>query len=867
MSPFRCVVVPALLVSTSCAAPLDRLRSDVRSPSEGNWELSTEDISVSVFDAPFGFAVFDAQGRRVLGTTFDGQASGRAAAAWATGEVDYETRVSPGYMRVKQNLAPFHEGYSVRDSEIRSDGARFVLDADDELPNIVVDLSLLPGTLRYSARLSAGRPRAWSIGFVADADEAYLGFGERFNRMNQRGLNVFSWAEEGGIGLGEQAAPDASNPWPNGELMTYYPVPFFVSSKGYGFWINTTFRSEFDLQRNQPGVWTASHVGPELKFEVYVPSAADHRPWPHHLTDRFTAATGRPMQPPAWAFGPRRRISRNRQARDVPEIQAMRDYDLAITAVDDAVHFFPHGAHLGREAELRSWIRSAHRLGYRVNGYFNSFVARPSHGFLGLAPEGARLGYFLRRADGSYPNLWIVTGGKMMHSYLVDFTRPEGKRWYQDAFQWATSLGYSGWMYDFGEYVPPDVVAADGTTGEELHNAYPVQYARALHEAMESGPLAGDWLAFMRSGYTGSSAYVPMVWAGDPAASFEEADGLPSVLRGGLNLSVSGAPFWGSDIGGYHCVADGARAADEELLVRWIQLAALTPNMQDQDACVGANRRAKATIWNSSEAMRAWRKYARLHTRLQPYLVAWGQRAHSRGEALMRPLFFEHPAQPELIDVDDAYYLGPALLVAPVVRRGERVKRVLLPDDDYLDLERHVVVRGGAHELAAPLEQLPLFLRAGQIVPLLDESIDTLVAEDHPSIVGPLDVADVYDAQLLLTPRRHVAQLTLWPFAVTGRADGAAVSEGAVFTARSDPGLLVRVLEAARTSGRLSPKFRRVEQPSELQTCASCYLIERSDRGLWRLRVTTQADVQLPGLLLRAGVSRRVRWDVFVSAD
>lgn len=233
----------------------------------------------------------------------------------------------------------------------------------------------------------------------------------------------------------------------------------------------------------------------------------------------------------------------------------------------------------------------------------------------------------------------------------------------------------------------------------------------------------------------------------------------------------------------------------------------------------------------------------------------------------MRPLFFEHPAQPELIDVDDAYYLGPALLVAPVVRRGERVKRVLLPDDDYLDLERHVVVRGGAHELAAPLEQLPLFLRAGQIVPLLDESIDTLVAEDHPSIVGPLDVADVYDAQLLLTPRRHVAQLTLWPFAVTGRADGAAVSEGAVFTARSDPGLLVRVLEAARTSGRLSPKFRRVEQPSELQTCASCYLIERSDRGLWRLRVTTQADVQLPGLLLRAGVSRRVRWDVFVSAD
>lgn len=850
MISFRWLVAPALLISTACVAPLTQRRQQVRAPTDANWELSTDDVSVSVFDEPFGFAVFDRQGRRVLATTFDGRGAGRAGAAWATGEVSYETQVSPGYMREVRNLAPYHEAYSVSDSQIDASSAHFVLEGDEGLPDVWVDLAVAPGTLRYSARLASGRPRAWSVGFEAEPQEKYLGFGERFNRLNQHGLNVFSWSEEGGVGLGEQATPDAGNPWPNGELMTYYPVPFFVSSKGYGFWLDTTYRSEFDLQRQQPGVWTASHVGPELEFEIYLPSSSDPRPWPHHLTDRFTQATGRPMLPPEWAFGPRRRISRNRQARDMPEIQAMREHDLAITAVDDAVHFFPHGAHRGREAELRAWTQSARDLGYRVNGYFNSFVARSSSGFVGLQPEGAGRGYFLQRPDGSFPNLWIVTGGKMMHSYLVDFTRPQAKRWYQSTFEWATSLGYSGWMYDFGEYVPTDVIAADGTTGEELHNAYPVQYARAVYEAMERGPLAGDWLAFMRSGYTGSSAYVPMVWAGDPAASFDDADGLPSVLRGGLNLNISGAPFWGSDIGGYHCVADGARAADEELLVRWIQLAALTPNMQDQDACVGADRRSKATIWTSGAAMRAWRKYARLHTRLQPYLTAWALRAHTRGEALMRPLFFEHPEQSELLDVDDTYYLGPALLVAPVVRRGERSRRLTLPNDDYLDLNRRVAVSGGAQEFDAPLEQLPLFLRAGHIVPLLDKSIDTLAEESHPSVVGPADVAQVYDAKLMLTPRRHVAQVVL--------------SDGAVLAARSDPGLLVRALKIMQRGGERFG-LTRATRPWQLETCDACYALKLTDERLWHLRVTATRDVELPGLLLHSTSPRRIRWEVFIT--
>jgi alpha-glucosidase (family GH31 glycosyl hydrolase) len=297
-------------------------------------------------------------------------------------------------------------------------------------------------------------------------------------------------------------------------------------------------------------------------------------------------------------------------------------------------------------------------------------------------------------------------------------------------------------MYDFGEYVPAEVVAASGMSGEELHNLYPVLYQKAAHERLEAGPLRGEWLTFVRSGYTGASQWSPMVWGGDPAASFDSADGLPSMVRGGINMGISGVANWGGDIGGYHCLTDGAEAADGELLTRWIQQGSMTPNMQDQNACVGGDRSKKATIFTSPDAQAAWKTYARLHTRLQPYFMDLAHRAHATGTPIIRHLFLEHPDHPEYASIDDTYYLGPALLVAPVVTRGARERSVELPPGKWLDWNTHEILDGGApRTLAAPLDRLPLLLRERQILPLLDARIDTLAAEDNPDVVGPADVS------------------------------------------------------------------------------------------------------------------------------
>jgi len=832
----------ALLALSACGGGSDHCPVQDNLPD--SWQLTATGITVDVTRAPFGFTVRDGAGNPVLTSASGGDGSGYAAAAWTSGTAGYDDFFSPGYTVFYPTLDPWHDDLAVTGA--LQDGPRLSLTlaspagGDDPCVDLVLDART--GALRVTAAVQGDQvtPRAWSAGFAAAADDGWLGFGERFNRTDQRGVPVFSWSEEGGIGSGEGFTADAGNPYPSGQAMTYYPVPFTIGTAGYGFWVDTTYRSQFELATERDDAWRVWHVAPTLAYEVYVPTPTDPRPWPYQVIDAFTATTGRPMMPPTWSMGPRRRIGIGDQVDGVPEIQKMRDLDLAITSVDDAVHFYPSASHLGRESQLAAWVASAEALGYRVNGYYNSFVNNdPESPIASWAAEGVANGYFVRLGDGTYPDLWILTGGDLPHLYLVDFTNPDATAWYQSSFAWATDLGYAGWMYDFAEYLPPDAVGADGTPGEALHNLYPVLYARAVHDAMEAGDQAGDWLAFMRSGYTGSSALVPAAWSGDPAASFEDADGLPSVVRAGINLGISGVPNWGSDIGGFHCIKDGYQAADEELLARWIEYGALSPVMQDQDACVGSDSSLKASIWNAPEAMAAWDRYARLHTRLEPYLHALLEEAHASGAPVMRHLFLEHPDRADLRGVDDAYYFGPALLVAPVVTRGATSRTLDLPAGTYLDWQAQTVVAGGSEvTLDAPLGVLPLLLRAGYLVPMLDPTIDTLADESVVDVIGPGDVADVYDVVGLLVDGQTAAAPAYSDDTLTAALDGAVAAPALTLAASED----------------------------ELSTCDGCYLLDTLTGGLQRLRVSsTAASITAGGMTLTHTGSRRIRWDLYVA--
>lgn len=813
--------------------------------------LSGPDITVEVRESPYGLTVRDGTGRVVLASRDGGD--GFAPLGFAAGAVDWQPGLLPGYYQFAFTPSAWHRAGHVTAVEQSSSRLTVVLaeDGSGGRPIRVVH-ELRAGALRVQAELadvdSAGgaRPRAWQAAFASPSEEAFLGFGERFNRTNQRGVDVFSFAEEGGLGGSE--AEHTRTQFPSGEAQTYFPVPFFISTQGYGFWLDTTWRSEFNLATTDPEAFRAWHIGPKLAFEIYVPKASDPRPFPQQLVDKFTETTGRPMLPPPWAFGPRRRMNRGALVNGVSELQAMRQEDLAITALDDAVHFLPGGSHIGNESALSAWTAAARSLGYRVNGYYNSLFQKADSKLQSIVDEGLAAKRFLRDGSGTPSEVFLISGSPVT-VYQLDFTDPQAVSWYQGMFKWALDLGYSGWMYDFGEYVQPQTLSASGMSGEELHNLYPLLYDKAVHDVMEAGAKKGDWLAFARAGYTGSSQYIPMFWSGDPTASFDEAVGLPAMVRAGINLGLSGVPHWGSDIGGFKCVPEGSAKADGELLARWIELGAMSSNMQDQDACaLNPDGGRKASIWSSADAKEAWRTYARLHTRLFPYLYALAQEATRSGMPTMRHMLLEHPDRTDLASVEDAFYLGPALLVAPVVHRAERQRTVDLPAGLYLDWRDQKLLEGGRRvSLDAPLDKLPLLLRDGHLVPLLDPRIDTLDDGDHSGapagvdVTGPKEVADVYDVVGLLSLRTGHASFVL--------ADGAKL--------------------AAELTGRVDlTKLRTARGEADLASCGDCYLDAPPSSGARRLRISlasgsgTFGGLSLSALSLKT--SRRIRWDLYL---
>jgi alpha-glucosidase (family GH31 glycosyl hydrolase) len=331
--------------------------------------------------------------------------------------------------------------------------------------------------------------------------------------------------------------------------------------------------------------------------------------------------------------------------------------------------------------------------------------------------------------------------------------------WYQQLLRRPLALGYDGWMHDFGEYVPRKGRFFDGRRGDAVHNPYPMLSAKAARAVLQAEK-PDDHLFFVRAGWTGSQAVAPAVWGGDPEADFDETQGLPAMLRGGLNLGLSAVPYWGSDMTGFKCLGAGPR--DKEIFIRWLELGAVSPIMMDQNACSNPlEKRTKWGLFNDEETIDAWRQMAKLHTRLQPYFLTLAREAAATGMPLMRHPVLTHPDQPEALKVEDAFFLGPALYAAPVVRRGVTVRKVWLPPGRYVSFEERTVYEGGREvDLPAPLDRLPLLLVAGQLLPLLDASVQTLAPASVPSVVTASSRADVLDVRVALAPGQ-AAQLTL----------------------------------------------------------------------------------------------------------
>jgi alpha-D-xyloside xylohydrolase len=574
----------------------------------------------------------------------------------------------------------------VSPDETEAEGERLTLRWND---GTVVAFDLTdPRALRLRATTAAAD--AVAISLTATADERFYGLGERFDRLNQRGAALELWVENRASGSG-----------------TYKPVPFLLSSRGYGVALLGSRRMHVRAA-HATTPWLTSFVVESSELEaVVIPGAA-----PADALRVYTELVGRPRRPPAWAFGPWKsrdwRVQSQATVEEDLALQQEHGLPCTVALIDASWEAEEHTFEFDskRYPDPEGMLARAADAGAKVVLWISPSMTYGSDAHREAAERG-----FLISTPGGEVYVHDLGNNPGWRGSGIDFTNPEAREWFKSRLRALLERGVGGFKTDFGEQIPEDAVFADGRTGREVHNLLPVLYNEAADEVAREF----DAVLLARSAWTGSQAF-SAIWAGDQSSDFNPWTGLPSVIVAGQAAGLSGFPYWGSDVGGYF------GEPEPECFVRWAQFAALTPIMEVHGL---GNREPWAF---GDEALAIYRQYAELHTRLVPYSLAAAEEAAATGLPLMRAMALAFPDDPYLGErwVEYQYLYGPDLLVAPVYSWG-RTRHVRFPAGRWTDFDDGTLVEGPAvAEIAAPLDKLPLYVRAGALLPLLESAATPL---------------------------------------------------------------------------------------------------------------------------------------------
>ena len=588
---------------------------------------------------------------------------------------------------------------------------------------------------------------------LLDPDDHFYGTGERFLRLDLVGRTVHIWNR---------------NPYGARSALAYKNIPFVVGSRGYGLFVDVPTSVTFHLGSRSLRTYSVEAVGPEL--DSYVIAGT-----PKEIVSGYTELTGRPPVPPDWAFGLWASTSfiAFTEASVLEQARRLRAEGIPCDVVNlDCFWQRPFmwcdfEWDRARIPDPGRLLAELHREGFRSCLWINPYVSVQSR----LYREGATRGYFLRRPDGTTYEavVWNPRSERGMGLCgIVDFTNPDAVQWFRAMLDAQLALGADSFKPDFAEEIPEDARFHDGLTGIERHNPYPLLYQREAFEAVRAR--AGRAVVWSRSAAPGVQRY-PGHWAGDSECTFTD---LASTLRGGLAAALSGLAYWSHDIGGFW------GDPTPELYVRWAQCGLLSSLARYHGAT------ARDPWLFGQEALDIFREYARLRSRLVPYLESHGWDASETGIPLMRPMVLEFPEDPAGYAFDLQYCLGRELLVSPVVHADGWVT-TYLPRGRWLDWWRGAVQEGPATlRRQVPLRELPLYLRENSL----------LVLGPERSHVGERP-ADPLTVEAFVST---VAEFTL-------RHDGSRVG----LTARREGGRLV--FEASEALATFVLRVRDAEPP------------------------------------------------------
>jgi alpha-D-xyloside xylohydrolase len=550
-------------------------------------------------------------------------------------------------------------------------------------------------------------PPFYQVGatFVSPDDEHYYGLGQNQEGfLDRRGHRIECWHN-----YTATAAPSIC-------------VPFLVTNKGYGIVWDNPSRTVIEPGFNEQTRWT-SEVGDLVSFFVIAGKTIDE------IYGGYRQLTGTTPMLPKAAYGFIQCKQRYSSQEEVLQVaKGYRDRHLPLDVV--VVDWF-YWTKMGQiDMDPVKWPdpaamnRQLHDLGIQTMiSVWPRFV--PEDRYYDLLLKN---GWLIHLADGTPINgLPYDRAGSD-----IDTTNPEAARWYWETIRDnILSKGFDAlWADETEPDLPPNGSYFHVGPGTRYFNIYPLFHTAALYDGFRRD-LKQRALILSRDSYLGAQRNGAMFWSSDIYPTW---DTLKRQISTGLNFTASGMAYWSNDIGGWQYLPgehhpahppllDGSDARDNiggyedypELYTRWFEYGAFLPIFRTHGS------RLYNEVWTYGKAAEPiLEKYLKLRYQLMPYIYSLGYRTYESGAPYMRALFMDFPDDPHVADMGDEYMFGPAFLVAPVTEQGATSRSVYLPaGTDWYNYWTNQRFRGGQTiQVSAPIDTLPLFLRAGSIVPL-----------------------------------------------------------------------------------------------------------------------------------------------------
>jgi alpha-D-xyloside xylohydrolase len=548
--------------------------------------------------------------------------------------------------------------------------------------------------------------------FASPADEHYYGLGQNHEGfLDHRGHAVRCWHD-----YNATAAPSMG-------------IPFLVTNRGYGMIWDNPSKTTIEPGFNEQTRWT-SEVGDRVSFFVIAGATTDEIYAGYRLLTGVT-----PMLPKA-AYGYIQCKQRYRSQDEALAVaKGYRDRGLPADVLVVDWFYYTKMGQMDFDPALwpdpAAMNRQLHDMGFEtmISVWPRFTPGSRYYDFL------RQKGWFINLADGTPTNgLPYDRAGSD-----IDTTNPEAARWYWDTIRDnIVAKGFDAiWADETEPDLPPNGAYFHIGPGTRYFNVYPLFHTAALYEGFRRD-LPHRALILSRDAYLGAQRNGAIFWSSDIYPTW---DTLKRQIPTGLDFAASGITYWSNDTGGWQYLPgehhpahpplldpSDARANvggyDDypELYTRWFEYAAFLPIFRAHGS------RLYNEVWSYGKAAEPiLEKYLKLRYQLMPYIYSLGYRTYETGAPFMRALFMDFPGDPKVADIADEYMFGPAFLVAPVTEQGATSRMVYLPAGaDWYDFWTNDRVHGGQTiKVAAPIDRLPLFVRAGSILPLGEPVLST----------------------------------------------------------------------------------------------------------------------------------------------